>query len=228
MLIGATSLYIFLWWEGKRGNAADCPRSLWDIAITSAVLGIFGGRLAAMFMDGVNPFTTPGDIVIVRAGVATGPAALIALVGLVVIARRDLVIVVDGLSAAALGGLAGWHAGCLARDACLGTSSDLPWAYALDGSPVTRHPVEIYAAVLLFFSAAAIAWAKAYRRPIALVPAGTALLLAGAIRLVTEPMRPALSGGPAAWYWAAVIAGGGLIVFAVSQARRKSDPVDRV
>ena len=107
-----------------------------------------------MISDGVNPLTNPGDIIIVRAGVATGPAALAALAVLIALARTEIVVVADGLAAAALGGLAGWHAGCLARDACLGTPSDLPWALSLEGSDITRHPVEIYAAALFLIGAA--------------------------------------------------------------------------
>ena len=210
-LAGALGLYGFLWWEGKRGNAADCPRSLWDIAMTAIVVGIFGGRLAAMILDGVNPIAHPGDIIIVRAGVATGPATLSALATVVVMARRELVPVADGLSAAALGGLAGWHAGCLARDSCLGTMSDLPWAYPLERSTIDRHPVELYAAALFFVVAGGLAWFKAYHRPRRLFPLGVALLAAGSVRLITEPIRPGLSGGPEGWYWAAVIAGVALI-----------------
>jgi prolipoprotein diacylglyceryltransferase len=212
-LMGAFGLYGFLWWEGKRGNAADCSRNLWDLALTAAIVGLFAGRLAAMVGDGVNPLANPGDIIIVRAGVATGPAALAALATLFALARRELIVVADGLAAAALGGLAGWHAGCLAREACLGTPSDLPWAFPLQGSPISRHPVELYAAILFLMAGIAMALYKAYGRPRPLVPAGIALASAGLIRLVTEPMRPALSGGPEPWYWAALVAGVAIVGF---------------
>ena len=222
MLIGVGGLYAFLWWEGKRGNAAYCTGSLWEYAVTATVAGIFGGRLAAMVGDGVNPLSNPGDIVIVRSGVATGPAALIALATLGLLARRELAPVLDGLAAAALGGLAGWHAGCLTRDACLGTPSDLPWAVALEGSHVTRHPVELYAALLFLAAGAALAWAKAYRRPPSMTPAGVALAVAGSVRLLTEPMRPGLSGGPELWYWAALAAAIAVIAYSRMLTRREA------
>ena len=206
-VLGVVVLYGFLWWEGKRGNAAGCSRSLWDVAITAAVAGIFVGRLAAMVTDGVNPLANPGDIIIVRAGVATGPAAAAALVTMAVLSGRELAVVADGLAAAVLGGLAGWHAGCLARDACLGTPSDLPWAYSLDSSSISRHPVELYAAALLLAGGAALATYKAYARPSGLTPAGIALVVAGVARLVTEPMRPSLGITPEIWYWTAVALG---------------------
>ena len=50
-LMAALGLYGFLWWEGKRGNAADCSRSLWDLSLTAAIAGLFAGRLAAMIGD---------------------------------------------------------------------------------------------------------------------------------------------------------------------------------
>lgn len=224
-LTAVLALYGVLWWEGKRGNAADCSKNLWDLALTAAIAGIFAGRLAAMVGDGVNPLTSPGDIIIVRAGVATGPASLAALATLAVLARRELILVADGLAAATLGGLAGWHAGCLVRDACLGTTSDLPWAYPLDGSTISRHPVELYAAALFLVAAVAVAWRKAYRRPPPLVPAGIALGVAGLIRLVTEPVRPVLTGGPEPWYWTALVAGIAIIGFGRRRAGTASQEV---
>jgi hypothetical protein len=221
VVIAVLGMYAFLTWESKRGNAADCAGDLWDYAATAAVVGIFAGRLAAMIGDGVNPFTHPGDIVIVRAGVATGPASVAALLTLGILARREVIIVADGLSAAALGSLAGWHAGCMARDSCLGTASDLPWAQSLSGSLVDRHPVEIYAALLFFAFGAALAWAKAYHRPPPLTPAGLSLIVAGGARLVTEPLRPGLSGGPEVWYWLAVLAGVGLVGYSLTRVKRK-------
>ena len=212
-LMGVFGLYGFLWWEGKRGNAVDCSRNLWDLALTAATVGLFVGRLAAMVGDGVNPLSNPGDIIIVRAGVATGPAALAALATMFALARRELIVVADGLAAATLGGLAGWHAGCLARETCLGTPSDLPWAFTLEGSPISRHPVELYAAILFLVAGTAVALYKAYGRPQPLFPAGIAVALAGLIRLITEPMRPALAGGPEPWYWAAIIAGIAVVGF---------------
>lgn len=221
-LFGIAGLYGFLYWEGKRGNAADCTRDLWDVAILAVVVGLFGGRLAAMAADGVNPITNPADILIVRAGVATGPAALLALATVALVVRREIGAVADALSAAAMGGLAGWHAGCLARGACLGTPSDLPWAVSLEGSTVTRHPVEIYAALAFLAVGVALAWAKARRRPKRLLPAAIALIAAGGIRLATEPMRPVLGSGPEIWYWAAVVAGVVLLAYSAARARRSA------
>jgi prolipoprotein diacylglyceryltransferase len=206
-LIAVGALYGMLWWEAGRGNASECTRDLWDGALGAAVAGVFVGRLAAMIADGVNPLLHPGDILFVRAGVATGPAALTAIGTFAFLGRRRLLLLADGIAAAALAGLAGWHAGCLARGACLGTASDLPWAIAQEGSAVTRHPVEIYAAVLFLIAALALAWAKAYRRPPPGVPAALALAAVGLVRLATEPMRPALGSGPLWWYVAAVVVG---------------------
>jgi prolipoprotein diacylglyceryltransferase len=72
---------------------------------------------------------------------------------------------------------------------------------------VTRHPVEIYATLLFLLAAIALAAWKAYGRPNAGVPASLALLTAGAVRLVTEPLRPSLTGGPIWWYAVGVAVG---------------------
>jgi hypothetical protein len=45
--------------------------------------------------------------------------------------------------------------------------------------------------------------------------AGTALALAGAARLATEPFRPALGSRPVVWYLAAIVAGAALVVTAI-------------
>lgn len=196
-----------LYWEGPRGNAIACARSPFDAAIAAAMAGLFVGRIASMIGGGVNPLTNPGDILIVRAGVATGPAAVTALAVYAWMARGEIPAMFDAIAPAALSGLAGWHAGCLVRGSCLGTQSDLPWAFSQAGSTVTRHPVEIYAAVALFAAAVALAFWKYKGRPRLGVPAGAALAGAGAVRLATEPMRPGLGAGPVWWYFAAIVVG---------------------
>ncbi|MEA2000672.1 MAG: prolipoprotein diacylglyceryl transferase family protein [Actinomycetota bacterium] len=207
VFVAMVPLYVTLYWEARRGNAASCSKNLWDVALTAAIVGVFAGRVAAMIGDGVNPITHPADLIIVRGGVATGPAAVAALATVMWIGRHELWGVLDGLAAAALAGLGGWHAGCVVRDACLGTPSDLPWALAQEGSTVTRHPVELYAALILFSGAALIALWRMRGRPAPGVPAGLALALAALTRLIAEPMRPTLGGGPTLWYWFGLVLG---------------------
>ncbi len=213
VFVAMVPLYLALYWEAKRGNAASCARNLWDVALGAVIAGIFVGRLAAMIGDGVNPLTSPGDILIVRGGVATGPAAVAALGTVAWCGRGVLWPVMDGLAAASLAGLAGWHAGCLVRDSCLGTPSDLPWALAQEGSSITRHPVEVYAALLLAAAALVLAMWKARGRAAAGVPAGIALGVAALARLVTEPLRPSLGSGPVWWYFAGAVAGLGFVIW---------------
>lgn len=203
-------LYGILYWEAKRGNAASCTRNLWDVALTAIIVGVVVGRVAAMLGDGVNPITHPGDLLIIRGGVATGPATVAALVTAAWIGRRELWPVLDGLAAAALAGLGGWHAGCIVRDACLGTPSDLPWAIAQEGSSVTRHPVEIYAAIALFLAATAVVRWRTRGRAIPGMPAAVALAIASLVRLLTEPLRPTLVGGPIGWYVLGLLVGIGV------------------
>ncbi len=225
-LLGAAAIaggtaYGMLWWEAKRGNAARCAGNLWETAMVSAVAGIFIGRIVMMLVDGVNPLAHPLDIMLVRSGVSTVGASLGAAVVFLWLARKEPIAMADGISAAALAGLAGWSAGCLVRGTCLGTASDLPWALTQEGSTVTRHPVGIYAALLLAVAAIALAWWKAYRRPPAGTPASLAIAAAAAVRLATEPFQPSLSGGPV-WFYAAALMVGLLAVawFGVVTPRR--------
>jgi prolipoprotein diacylglyceryltransferase len=160
----------------------------------------------------------------VSAGVATGPATLAALATVIWIGRNELWPVLDGLAAAALAGLGGWHAGCVVRDACLGTASDLPWAIAQDGSAVTRHPVELYAALLLAVGAVIVAVWRMRGRPAPGLPVGLALAAAGFVRIITEPTRPTLGGGPVGWYWASVAIGLGVAIWAWQRRRNTTAP----
>lgn len=221
--LGAAGAYVMLWWEARHGNADRCAGNIWEAGLVAVVVGLFGGRIAAMIIDGVNPISHPGDVLVVRGGVSTVAASLVALVTYLWLGRREPIAMADGISAAALAGLAGWHAGCVFRSgACLGTASDLPWAVAQSGSSVTRHPVEIYAAVVFFLAALAVAAWKAHGRPPAGVPASAALLTAGAVRLLTEPIRPSLTGGPIWWYATGVAVGAiGIVGFAVRDRRSR-------
>lgn len=217
-------VYGMLWWEARHGNAARCSGNLFEAALVSGVFGIFIGRLVAMVIDGVNPITNPADILLVRAGVSTVGATLGAMAVFAVLARRELIPMADGVAAAALAGLAGWHAGCLPRTACLGTASDLPWAVAQEGSTITRHPVGLYAALLFAIAAIAIALWKAYRWPGTGIPASAAVAAGGAIRLALEPMQPSIDGGPVWFYAVGLVAGvAGMGWFAWS-ARTRVEP----
>lgn len=180
-----------------------------DVLIGAAAVGLLTGRLAAMIGAGVNPILRPADILVVRGGVSTGFAALGALAVLVWSHRDRLPAALDQLAPAALGGLAGWHGGCVWRGACLGTASELPWAVASAGTPVTRHPVEIYAAI--GFVAAAFVTARFMDRR--WIATGVGLALAGAVRLATEPLRVSITGGPTEWYLSAIVVGVGITVF---------------
>jgi prolipoprotein diacylglyceryltransferase len=205
VLTGVGTLYAALWWMGRLDTSL-CVRDLWEMAITAGVIGLAIGRLVAMIRGGVNPLAHPGDLLLVRAGVDTVGATLAALITTAWLARADLREQLDGLAPAALAGIAGWHAGCLFRDACLGTPSSLPWAWAQPGSDITRHPVELYTTALLVLSGWLL-FRLRLRYPAPGLVAGLALAAAGAARLVTEPLRPSLFAGPAWWYGAAMVGG---------------------
>lgn len=201
-LLWAALTAVALGWLGLRMWDDRLPERASDRLLSATLLALVAGRLAAMVLQGTNPLTNPGDIIIVRGGVDTGVASAVFIASLVWTNRRSPGGV-DAVSPAVLLGLAGWHAGCVWRGACLGTPSDLPWAWAQAGSDVTRHPVEIYAAIGLALGALLVSrlgWRPWLR-------AGVALGLAAGVRWVTEPMRPSITGGPIGWYVAAVALG---------------------
>ena len=215
-LSGAAGLYGALWWMGRRDTSL-CVRDLWEIAITAAVVGLAVGRVVAMVRGGVNPLAHPGDLILVRAGVDTAAASIAALITAGWLTRSDRFEQLDGLTPAALLGIAGWHAGCLFRDACLGTPSSLPWAWSQPGSSITRHPVELYAALLLAIGAWAL-FRLRLRYPAPGMVFGLGLALAGLARLATEPLRPSLFAGPVWWYGAAIAAGAALAGWSLFRA----------
>jgi prolipoprotein diacylglyceryltransferase len=189
-------------WAGTRIWSERLPDHPTDRMVGAGAVGLFIGRLAAMISQGINPVTNPLDIIIVRGGVHSGFAAIGAVTAYLW-AGKWRYQYLDATAPAALFGLAGWHTGCIWREACLGTPSSLPWAWASSGSIVTRHPVEIYAAIA--FAAAAFLVAKLPWD--ALTRSGAALGSAGAIRLLTEPMRLSITGGPVVWYATATLLG---------------------
>jgi hypothetical protein len=212
--MAAGGFWLMVRWEAKRGNAAGCAVDIWDAGITSAIGGILVGRLVAMISAGINPLTDPGQIILIRSGVSTVGATFGTLAIFAFLARRHLFDAADAIAPAALAGLAGWHAGCLPTDGCLGTESSLPWAMGLDGSTITRHPVGLYAAAIFAIAAYALAAWKQYGRPPILAPAGAALVAAGAIRLATEPLRISLAGGPIWLYASGIVVGMAMVIAA--------------
>lgn len=189
-----------------------------DALIGAAAVGLIVGRLASMISAGVSPLTHPGDILVVRGGVSTGFAALGALGVLVWTHRGQLPTAIDQLAPAALAGLAGWHGGCLWRGSCLGTVSELPWAITSPSTEITRHPVEIYAALALLLAAVGVA--RLANRPWAAT--GVGIAAAGAIRLATEPLRVSITGGPVEWYASAIVIG--VMVTVVGQRLTRTRP----
>lgn len=186
-----------------------------DRLVGAALVGIAVGRIGALLTQGTNPITSPGELLVVRGGVDTVWASLAGITVLTWSLRRSPAAL-DVIAPASLAALAGWHGGCLWRSACLGTMSDFPWAWSLPGSDITRHPVEIYAAVLL----AVGAWfVSRIRYPVG-TAAATAVVVAGFARLATEPLRPRL--GPGLWwfYASAVAAGLGWAGLVAVRARR--------
>ena len=224
LLAAALMAVAFLWlalrFEAGRSKPLDQTARLWDAALIAAIAGLGIGRIGTMISGGVNPLSHPLDVFIVRGGVDTVMASAGALAVFALIARRDLPGMADAVAPAALAGLAGWHAGCFTRGACLGTPTDLPWAIA-GPSGIGRHPVEVYAAVAL-----ALAWLALVlirrRHPYPGIAASLAIAVAAGVRLATQPMRPAIGGGPLRWYALGVASGVAAAITAWVLGRRRA------
>jgi prolipoprotein diacylglyceryltransferase len=204
-------------WIGVRLWAGEHQDSLFDNMLLAAGVGLLGGRVTAMLAQGLNPITNFGDLLIVRGGVSTAAAAVFAVGALFLTTGRQI-RVLDVAASAALLGLAGWHLGCLWRSACLGTASNLPWAWPEAGSSITRHPVEIYAAIGMLVAAILVSRIPEH----VAMRSGAALSLAAGVRLATEPFRLSLTGGPVGWYAAGVGAGVAVMVVSVVSERRST------
>ena len=206
-LLWAALTGVGLLWVGTRLWPAGLPDRPVDRLIGAAAGGLLLGRLVAMILQGTNPILHPGDILLVRGGVHTGTATL-AAIATYLWSVKGQIRYLDASGPAVLLGLAGWQAGCVWREACLGTAADLPWAWSIPGSLVTRHPTEIYAAIGLGVAALIVA-----RLPHRMwLGGGVALASASAVRLATEPIRLTLIGGPVAWYVAGLVVGTAIAV----------------
>ncbi len=204
-------------WIGVRFWAHGEMDSLFDNLLLAAGVGLLGGRVTAMVAQGLNPVTNLGDLIIVRGGVSTVTATVLAVATLYLSTGREI-RALDMAAPAALLGLAGWHLGCLWRGACLGTASNLPWAWSGAGSDITRHPVEIYAALGMALGALVV-----NRLPMHTgIRSGTALALASGVRLGTEPFRLSITGGPVEWYAVGVVLGVAAAAFSAGRQRKRT------
>lgn len=217
-LLWAALTGVFFAWGGTRLWPEGLPDHATDRMVGAAAAGLFMGRLVAMTLQGTNPLTHPGDILVIRGGVHTA-AATVGALGVYVWAVKGQIRFLDATAAAAVLGLAGWHAGCLWRNTCLGATSDLSWAWSLPSSTITRHPVEIYAALGLIAAAFIVA-----RLPIrTLLRTGAGLALASLVLLLTEPLRLTIKGGLEPWYIAGIAAG--VVVVALGGRAARSAPI---
>ncbi len=201
MLWAALTGVLFAW-AGTRIWSKDLPDRALDRMIGAAALGMAAGRLLEMLSTGTNPITDPGAILIVRGGVHTVTASLVAA-AFYVWSVKGRAIALDASAAPVTLGVAGWHAGCLWTGSCLGAASELPWAWSLPNSDVTRHPVELYAAIALV--AGAVLISRLPPRP--LLKTGVAVIIISGVRFATEPLRLGIGGDLRWWYAFGVLVG---------------------
>lgn len=193
--VGAMLLAAGVLWLSCRSLPSEDSEPFGSL-LGAVLVGMLAGRLAYLVGTGIDLLVArPVDLIFIRGGVAPVPAAVAALAALAWTCRSDLRRRLDLLAPAAVAGLAAWEAGCWWQGSCLGTRSDLWWALALPGSELTRHPVGLYAGLLL---AAGAFWLL--RRPIRWKGATAAAGLGWAsfVRLAV-PLWSV--GGWSSWTW---------------------------
>ena len=209
----------------KRNRSPDLPSPFNDL-LGAVLVGMAVGRLAYLLGEGVDLIAHPIELILVRGGISPVPAAMAAIGFLAWECRSDLWRRMDFLAPAGLAGLAVWEAGCWWQDACLGSPSGLPWAMALPGSDLTRHPVGMYAAGLL---AAGAVWLLL--RPLRWKGASAAAGLgwASTVRLAVPLWSVGNWSNWAWWYLLGVVLGLGGVVAARRKAEKTvtgNSPVD--
>lgn len=198
-------------------------RTTCDLIVVGALAGIVAGRVWAMAASGTNPITHPVDLFIVRGGVDPFAASIAALAAVAWSARHQGWVLLDAGAPGAVMGLAGWHAGCLVRDACLGSTTGLPWGWATTAGGATRHPVELYAAALLVLATLGVT-ALWRRRGGSGLATTVAVAAVASVRALTEPLRPVLGDGRTLGY--AVATGFAVAMAAVAWWRSKQPTAD--
>lgn len=197
LLGGAVVAMGGMWLWTTRDAALDGVADPFGTLLAGSLAGLVVGRVSAMIATGTSPFSL--DLILVRGGVSTIGASLGALAWLAWSLRHDISRA-DLLAPAALAGLGSWHLSCVVRASCLGAATDLPWGWSVAGSPVDRHPVELYAALGFIVGAIVVAAVRSVRTELG-VPALAAVGIAGTVRLLTEPLR--LTLGELAWFYGA-------------------------
>jgi prolipoprotein diacylglyceryltransferase len=158
--VGSLAAAAVLLWLSKRRLPCDYPQPFNDL-LGAVLMGIAVGRVAYLLGEGIDLLSRPLELIFIRGGIAPIPAAAAGLGYLVWTCRADLLNRMDHLAPAALAGLAVWEGGCWWQGSCLGSPSGLWWSLPLPGSDLTRHPVGMYAAVVLAVGALLLA-----RRPL--------------------------------------------------------------
>ena len=184
--------------------------------LLGAVLaGIAVGRLTYVLGEGIDALARPMELIFIRGGVSPVPAAAAGVGYLAWTCRSDLLRRWDHLAPAVLAGLAVWEGGCWWQGSCLGTPSQLWWAVALPGSDLTRHPVGMYAAVLLIVGAVLL-----WRRPLRPRGATAAVGLgwASAVRLAMPLWSVGAWSDWTWWYLAGVLVGSGGVLLLRAQS----------
>ncbi|MCE2527030.1 MAG: prolipoprotein diacylglyceryl transferase [Actinomycetia bacterium] len=216
--VGAMLAAALVLWLSKRHAPPGSSQPFSDL-LGAVLVGMAVGRLFFLLEEGIDLLARPMELFFIRGGIAPVPAAIGGIGFLAWTCRSDLLNRLDHLAPTVLAGLAVWEAGCWWQGSCLGSPSALWWAMPLPGSDLPRHPVGMYASILLALGAVWL-WRKPIRWRGASAAAG--LGWASAVRLVTPLWSVGQLSHWAWWYLVGSVVGA---VGVLTAWRRSEQPI---
>ncbi len=199
MLVASAYVAAILWLKARREEMGLSEDAFWDVVYWLFGGALLGGKLGYVIVE--------RDITLlwrdVRYGfVFYGGFLGAALAGWLVTRRMKLSFVKlsDYFAVALPLGHAIGRLGCLAAGCCYGAHTDLPWGIPLAGDP-SRHPTQIYEAVLNALIAVAVARAGLARTRDGRWKPGSAFLLYVALYAVARFTVEIFRGDDRGAFW---------------------------
>jgi phosphatidylglycerol---prolipoprotein diacylglyceryl transferase len=226
VLVAAAYVTAILWLKARRHELGLSEDAFWDLVYWLFGGALLGGKLGYVIVE--------HDVTLLWRDVRYGFVFYGGFLGAVLagwyISRREKLSFVklsDYFGVALPLGHAIGRLGCLMAGCCYGRHTDLPWGVAMDGDP-SRHPTQIYEAILNALIALAVAKVALPRTRDGRWKPGSAFLLYIALYAVARFTVEIFRGDDRGAFWFGLspsqfVAVGALIaVGAVAAARRRT------
>ena len=225
VLVAAAYVTAILWLQSRRKEMGLSEEAFWDLVYWLFGGALLGGKLGYVIVE--------RDVTLLWHDVRYGFVFYGGFLGAALagwIATRRLKLSFTKLSDYFAVVLPFGHAigrlGCLAAGCCYGRHTDMPWGIALDGDP-SRHPTQIYEAILNLLIAAVVASVGLPRARDGRWKPGSAFLLYIAMYAVARFTVEIFRGDDRGAFWfglspsQAVAVGALVAAGAVAAARRR-------